>query len=84
MLLEDKDIPEIFYMKHRNDSDTDFVDYQKSLLTNSLSKYLFNNDIMNNFLIMLQSMVTLFFDQFNVIKNFKNFLVDKYEYKHPN
>jgi len=84
MLYDDAQIPEINYMKHRNDTDTAFVDYQKTILTNSLSSYLFNNNLLNGFILKLQPLVALMFDQFNIIKNFKNYQVHKYYYKHKN
>jgi hypothetical protein len=84
MLYDDKQIPELNYMKHRNDTDTDYVNYQKSILTKTLSSYLFNNNMMNQFLLMTQALLSLMFDQFNIIKNFKNYNVDKYYYKQKN
>jgi hypothetical protein len=82
MYFEEKDLPELHYMKHRHDDDKDFVDYEKTILNNSLSSYLFNNNIMFNFLTALQRPVSMLFDNFNIIKNFKNYTVDKYYYKH--
>jgi hypothetical protein len=60
----------------------DYVDYEKIILKQSLSSYMFQNDIMNTWLLNLQSLVSLFFDQMNIMKNFKNYMVDKYHYKH--
>ena len=42
MLYEDRQLPELNYIKHRNDSDTDYIDYQSKIFTNSLSSYIFN------------------------------------------
>lgn len=81
MLYERKQLPELFYMKHRSDSDKDFVDYEKDILNKSLSPYLYENDVMNGYLLRLQSLVSIQFDQFNFVKNFKNYIVDKYHYK---
>ena len=69
-------------MKHRHDSDEDFVDYEKMILDKSISPYLYNNDRMNTFLKSLQRLISIFFDNVNIIKNFKNYTVDKYYYKH--
>jgi hypothetical protein len=77
-------LPEIYYLKHKNDDTTDFVDYEKKLLKSSLSPYLYNNKNMEEFLNRLEKMVVVLFDNVNVVKNFKNYIVDKYEYKHPN
>lgn len=84
MLYEDKQIPELNYMKHRHDDGDVHVDYASKLFTNSLSAYLFNNNIMNQFLLKLQKPMSIFFDKMNVMKNFKRYTVDKYYYKHNN
>ena len=85
MLYNDKDIPELNKFYHRNDDDTkQYVSYEDSILNKSLSPYLYNNTIMEGFLNKLNRLVSLFFDQFNIIKNWKNFTVDKYYYKHKN
>lgn len=84
MLYEERQLPELYYMKHRHDNDTDYVDYEKNILDKSLSPYLFNNDLMNSFLKKLRKLISILFDQHNIIKNFKNYMVDKYYYKHKN
>ena len=82
MYYEEKDLPELHYMKTRHDKDDQYVDYEKNILNNTLSPYLFNNDMMFNFLNKLQRPVSILFDNFNIIKNFKNYNVHKYYYKH--
>jgi hypothetical protein len=82
MYFEEQHIPELFYLKHRHDSEEDFVDYEQMILDKTLTPYIFNNDRMNTFLKLLQRPVSIFFDNVNIIKNFKNFMVDKYYYKH--
>jgi hypothetical protein len=81
MLYNRKQLPELYYMKHRHDNDNDFVDYEKTILTKTLSPYLYQNEMMNGFLTRLQPLVALLFDQMNVVKNLKNYMVDKYHYK---
>lgn len=81
MLYEKKELPEIHYMKHRHDSNKDWVDYENNILNRSLSPYLYENDVMNGYLNRLQSLASIQFDQINIIKNFKNYMVDKYYYK---
>jgi hypothetical protein len=81
MLYDRKQLPEIRYMKHRHDDNSDFVDYEKSILDKSLSPYIFENELMSSYLKKLQSLVSLLFDQTNIVKNFKNYIVDKYYYK---
>ena len=82
MLYERKEIPELFYLKHRHDDFKEYVDYEKQILNSSLSPYMYENDLMNTWLNKLQPLVSLLFDQINVMKNFKNYMVDKYYYKH--
>jgi hypothetical protein len=82
MLFERKQLPQLRFMKHRHDSFKDFVDYEKMILDQSLSPYMYRSDIMNEWLKDMQPLVSILFDQMNMIKNFKNYIVDKYYYKH--
>jgi len=82
MLYDKKDLPELNYMKHRHDNNDQYVDYEKEILDSSLSPYIYENDLMRTFLKKMQPLVSILFDQMNVIKNFKNYTVDKYYYKH--
>lgn len=84
MYYEEQSLPELHFMKHRHDDDKKFVDYEKSILDKTLSPYLFYNDLMFGFLRKLQRPVSILFDNVNIIKNFKNYNVDKYYYKHKN
>ena len=82
MLYERKDLPELHYMKHIHDSDKDtYMDYENNILDKSLSPYMYENNVMNTWLKKMQPLVALLFDQMNIIKNFKNYMVDKYHYK---
>lgn len=81
MLYQRKQLPELYYMKHRHDTDEDFVDYEKNILNKSLSPYMYENNMMNGFLTRLQPLVALLFDQMNIVRNFKNYMVDKDWYK---
>ena len=78
MLFDRKDLPEL----HRHDDEKLYVDYEKQILNSSLSPYMFKNDLMAKWLDKMQPLVSILFDQMNVMKNFKNFMVDKYYYKH--
>ena len=85
MLYNEKDIPELNVFYHRKDSiKPEFVDYEKVILNKTISPYVYGSPIMDGFLNRLNKLVSLFFDQFNIIKNFKNFTVDKYWYKNKN
>lgn len=81
MLYERNQIRELEFLKHRHDTKDSYIDYEKNLLDKSLSPYIYNNDIMNGFLKRLQPLTTILFDHMNIVKNFKNFMVDKYYYK---
>ena len=84
MYFEEQYLDEIYYMKHRHDNDNDYVDYPNKIFSNTLSPHLFNNDVMSEYLDKLKRCVTILFDNFNIIKNFKNFNVNKYKYKNKN
>lgn len=81
MLYKRKQLPELYYIKHRHDTDEDFVDYEKNILNKSLSPYMYENNMMNGFLTRLQPLVAILFDQMNIVKNFRNYMVDKDWYK---
>lgn len=82
MLYNRKDLPEIHFIKHLHDDNKDFVDYENMILDRTLSPHIYENDVMNTWLKKMQPLVALLFDQINVMKNFKNYMVDKYYYKH--
>ena len=84
MYYEEQHLGELFQLKHRHDTDNKFVDYEKDILNKTLSPKLFENDRMFFFLSKLQRLVAILFDNVNIIKNFKNYNVDKYYYKHKN
>ncbi len=82
MLYDKKQLPELRYMKHLHDDSDYNYDYENNILKNNLSPYLYENSVMANFLFRLQKLVSLSFDQFNIIRNWRNYMVDKYYYKH--
>lgn len=84
MYYNEQHLEELYIMKHRHDDDTKFVDYEKDILNKTLSPRLFENERMFNFLNKSKRLVAIFFDNYNIIKNFKNYNVDKYYYKHKN
>ena len=81
MLYKKRQLPELYYMKHRHDNDNDFVDYENKLLDKTLSPYMYQNDTMNGFLKRFQPLLGLLFEQMSVVKNLKNYIVDKDWYK---
>jgi hypothetical protein len=83
MLYRRKNLPEIFNIKHFHDDQNLHVEYEDQILDSSLSPYIYNNNLMSKWLKKMQPLVSLLIDQMNVVKNFKNYIVDKYEYRHP-
>jgi hypothetical protein len=81
MLYERKQLPELHYMKHLYDDDVNFIKYDEKILDKTLSPYMFQNDLMNNWLKKMQPLVSILFDQMNIMKNWKNYMVDKYHYR---
>jgi hypothetical protein len=84
MYYKEQYLDEIYEIKHRHDDDKSFVDYEVDILNKTLSPKLFSNDRMFTFLDSLRLLVAKLFDNYNIIKNFKNYNVDKYYYKHKN
>ncbi len=82
MLHDREQLPELRFMKQFHDDYRPNVNYENQLLKKSLSPYMYGNNTMNGFLDRLESMVSLIFDHMNLVKNFKNYMVDKYYYKH--
>ncbi len=83
MLYDQNQIPELNFMKHRHDDAVNYIQYENVILDKTLSPYIYENDLMNGFLKRLQPLVANIFDNYNIIKNFKNYMVHKYHYKQP-
>lgn len=81
MLYRKKQLPELFFLRNRHNSSMVSFDYENQILKKSLSSYIFKNDMMNSFIQLLEPLVSLYFDNFNIIKNFKNYIVDKNEFR---
>ena len=84
MLNKERQIEELWDLKHRNDTDKDWVDYEDIILDRTLSPYVFQNDEMKNYLDNIKGIPSRWFDQVNMIKNYKNYIVEKDYYKHKN
>jgi hypothetical protein len=81
MIYLRKQLPELKFLKHRNDTQDWFVKYDDIILKNSLSPYIVRNRDMNEFILKLQPLVSLFIDSHNIIKNWRNYIVDKYDFR---
>jgi hypothetical protein len=84
MLNKERQIEELWDLKHRNDTDRDWVDYEDIILDRTLSPYVFQNDEMKRYLDNIKGIPSRWFDQVNMIKNYKNYIVEKDYYKHKN
>ena len=81
MLFDQQQLPQLRFMKHRHDKIEGYFEYENQILDLSLSPYMYKNDNMNIWLKKMQPLVSIMFDQVNVMRNFKNYMVDKYYYK---
>lgn len=81
MLYDRKQLPELRYMRKFHDDISPNFNYEQDIFNKSMSPYLFQSTSMFNFLDKLRPIVALSFDQMNIIKNFKNYMVDRYHYK---
>jgi len=82
-LRKDRHIPELYEIKHRNDNQYHKgFDIEHNILKKSSSGHIYENDNMNGFLTRFQKLVYLLVDQMFIMKNFKNFMVDKYHDDH--
>lgn len=85
MIEESKHIKELYYIKHRNDNLKNVgFDYENKLFQRTLSRMMFDNPILNNFLSLLQKQVVLMIESTLVVRNFYNYTVGKYYNKHNN
>lgn len=82
MLYDRKELSELFFIKHLHDDNNDkYVKYDEKILKNTLSTYMFENDIMNEWLNKMEPLAAISIDQMNLMKNFKNYMVDKWEWR---
>jgi hypothetical protein len=85
MLERDKQIPELYDLKHRKDDiKNKGADYRNNLVSNTTSGYLINNDNLNDFMTWIQSMCSMIIQTNLVLRNFWNYDVDKYYDNHNN
>lgn len=82
MLYDRKELSELFFMKHiHDDNDSKYIKYDEKILVNTLSPYMFENDFMNEWINKMQPLASISMDQMNLMKNFKNYMVDKWEWR---
>lgn len=82
-LYRDSQLPELYTLKHRHDvNENSAFDIENNILKKTVSNFLFSNDTMNEFLLKMQGIYSLWFDQMNILRNLKNWSVDKYYNNH--
>lgn len=82
-LYRDSQLKELYTLKHRHDkNENDAYDIENNILKRTVSNFLFTNDTMNEFLLKMQGIYALWFDQMNILRNLKNWTVDKYYNNH--
>lgn len=82
MLYDRQELPEIHYLKHlHDDNKKTYIKYDDVIFNKTLSPHIYENEFMSKWLDKMQPLVSIFFDQMNITKNFKNYIVDKYYYK---
>ena len=84
-LYKDKQIKELYDIRHRNDNRPyNAIDMDNNILKKSLPPFIYSNDTMNNFLTKLEKLVALILDHVHILRNFKNYMVDKDYNEHIN
>lgn len=82
-LEKDRQILELYEMKHRHDSKTyRHFPWEKNLLKKTTTPYIWQNNNMYDFLLKIEKISVLILEQMNVARNFFNFTVDKYYNDH--
>ena len=83
MLDQNKQIPELYYLKTRyNNYLHRHFPWENTILANTTSPYMWMNPNLNGFLSLLQKNVSLLVECTNVMRNFFNVAVDKYYNDH--
>ena len=84
-LYKDKQIRELYDIRHRNDDFTDKrIDIENNILKKTIPPFTFYNDNMNEFILKCQKIAYLMFDHVNMLRNFKNYMVEKDYDQHIN
>lgn len=82
-LYKDSQLEELYVLKNRhNKNKYSSYDIENNILKNSLSSYIFSNNNMNEYINRLEKLYFIMFEQYNIIRNFKNWTVHKYYNDH--
>lgn len=82
-LEKDRQIPELYHLKHRNDKILHrHFPWEENLLKKTTSTYIWKNETMNAFLTKIEKILVLMVEKSNVARNFFNYTVNKYYNDH--
>ncbi len=85
MLDRESQIKELYDLKHINDNETHTgFDYEKNLMSKSLSNVMFQNETTREFINKIKPMYLNMIESNLIIRNFFNYTVPKYYNKHSN
>ena len=83
MLFKEKQITELYNLKHMHDTDTHAgFNYEDNLMKNMGSIVLFKNKTLAEFINKLQKMLIVSMDEAHTWRNFFNYNVDRHYNKH--
>lgn len=84
MIEKDMQIKELYDLKHINDNIESGFDYEENLIRNSFSNVMFQNNMTYNFLNKIKNLLIYSIEANLVARNWFNYTVNKYEYRHNN
>ena len=77
-LNKDRQIQELYGLKHRYDSKSyRHFPWEDNLMKKTTTPYMWQNETMYNYLLKIEKMTVLMLEQINFARNFFNFTVDK-------
>ena len=85
MIEKESQVKELYELKHRNDNELHtHYDYESSFIKKTMSKYIYGNDTMNEFLKYMSGLFVWLIESVLPIRNFSNYTVNKYYNRHSN
>lgn len=84
MIEKDTQIKELYDLKHMNDKIESGFDYEEGLLRTTFSNVMFQNQMTNDFLNKMKSLLIYSIESNLVARNWFNYTVSKYYNKHNN
>ena len=84
MIEKDVQIKELYELKHMNDKIESGFDYEEGLLRTTFSNVMFQNQMTNDFLNKIKSLLIYTIESNLVARNWFNYTVSRYYLKHNN